>query len=155
MFLCGTKALRNFHLFIVLMRRRRILRRVQRTKAPEVLFNRVVKRIHEFVLVTLFEATCNCRAVLEVQNRVPATSRSGQILCVRACAYFFCRPLLEQVDPATKGFFAKNHSKRGFLSECVFRTGSISCPAVSVSAATCFNGRSSDKENNAFPLKTQ
>ena len=27
--------------------------------------------------------------------------------------------------------------------------------AVSVSAATCFNGRSSDKENNVFPLENQ
>ena len=63
---------------------------MQRTKKPEVLFNRVVKRIHEFVLVTLFEANCNCRAVLEVQNRVPATSRSGL-------------GLLEQVDAAEPG----------------------------------------------------
>ena len=61
---------------------------MQRTKKPEVLFNRVVKRIHEFVLVPLFEATCKCRAVLEVQNRVLATSKSGQIFFVRAHFFF-------------------------------------------------------------------
>ena len=31
----------------------------------------------------------------------------------------------------------------------------LSCPKVSVSTATCFNGRRSDKENNAFPLKNR
>ena len=74
---------------------------MQRTKKPEVLFNRVVKRICEFVLEPLFEATCECRAVLEVQNRVLATSRSGKISSV--CLFvtnFFCRPLLEQVEAA-------------------------------------------------------
>ena len=61
---------------------------MQRTKKPEVLFNRVVKIVHEFVLVPLFEATCKCRAVLEVQNRIPATSKSGQNVSVRSPIFF-------------------------------------------------------------------
>ena len=78
---------------------------MQRTKKPEVLFNRVVKRICEFVLVTLFEATCKRRAVSEVQNRVPATSRSGQILSVRP--HFFLQVLFESVRDDFKGVIEK------------------------------------------------
>ena len=96
-------AFRGIH--AALLRRRRILRRVQRTKKPEVLFNRVVKRICEFVLATLFEATCKRRAVSEVQNRVPATSRSGQILCVRQ--QFFLQTFFELVPDDFKGVIEK------------------------------------------------
>ena len=98
---------------IKLLRRRRILRRVQRTKKPEVLFNRVVKRIHEFVLVTLFEATCKRRAVSEVQNRVPATSRSGQIFSVCVWTFFFVSPFLSRPGTILKAESRKNSSKRG------------------------------------------
>ena len=105
------------HLVLPFLRRRRILRRVQRTKAPEVLFNRVVKRIHEFVLVTLFEATCKCRAVLEVQNRFPATSRSGQILLVRKpiffADHFWSRSIQQQM-----GFSLKITQKGGSHPSC-------------------------------------
>ena len=69
-----------------------------------------VKRICEFVLEPLFEATCKRRAVEEVPNRVPATSRSGQILSVRR--HFFVRPFLDQPDRATKGVFTKKSLKR-------------------------------------------
>ena len=78
---------------------------MQRTKKPEVLFNRVVKRICEFVLEPLFEASCKRRAVSEVQNRVPATSRSGQILFVRPP--FFLQALFESVRDDFKGVIEK------------------------------------------------
>ena len=65
------------------------------------------KGICEFVLESLFEATCKCRAVLETQNRVPATSRSGQILSV-----FFCSPFLSLLGTILKAESRKNSSKR-------------------------------------------
>ena len=100
-------------------------------KKPEVLFNRVAKRICEFVLVTLFEATCKRRAVSEVQNRVSATSRSGQILCVRPSAYFFCRPLLEKVDVAEPASTRKIVEKKGIAPVIQSRTRPLFGPRLS------------------------
>ena len=87
---------------------------MQRTKKPEVLFNRVVKRICEFVLATLLEATCKRRAVSEVQNRVPATSRSGRIFSVCVSVdIFFVRPFLSRRETILKAFIEKNSAKKG------------------------------------------
>ena len=76
-----------------------------------MLFNRVVKIICEFVFDPLFEATCKCRAVLEVQNRVPATSRSGQIVSV--CGHFFLTAVLSRSDRIIKAISGENTLKRG------------------------------------------
>ena len=112
-----------------LLRRRRILRRVQRTKKPEVLFNRVVKRICEFVLEPLFEASCKRRAVSEVQNRVPATSRSGQIfsVCQCVCGHFFLQALFESTRDDFKGVYREKTSlKVGSSKSGGHRTAPIS-----------------------------
>ena len=79
-----------------------------------MLFNRDVKRIHEFVLVTLFEATCKRRAVSEVQNRVPATSRSGQILSVRAMPIFFAGDFWSRSMPLSPQVREKIIEKEAF-----------------------------------------
>ena len=76
-----------------------------------MLFNRVVKRIWELALGQLFEATCECRAVLEVQNRVPATSRSGQIVSV--CGHFFLTAVLSRSDRIIKAISRKTPPKEG------------------------------------------
>ena len=66
---------------------------------------KLVKRICEFVLEPLFEATCKRRAVSEVQNRVPATSRSGRIFSVCVCVdIFFVRPFLSRRETILKAF---------------------------------------------------
>ena len=80
-----------------------------------MLFNRVAKRIWEFVLDQLFEATCECRAVLEVQNRVPASSRLAQILSVRQ--HFFCRPFLSRPETILKAISRKTPPKEGTAKE--------------------------------------
>ena len=69
---------------------------------------KLVKRICEFVLEPLFEATCKRRAVSEVQNRVPATSRSGQIFSV--CGHFFLQPLFESTRDDFKGVYLEKTS---------------------------------------------
>ena len=58
--------------------------------APEVLINRVVKRIWDLVAGPVFWATCGLRDVFEVQNRDPPASGSGPIL-FDVCRFFWQR----------------------------------------------------------------
>ena len=113
--------------FLKLLRRRRILRRVQRTKKPEVLFNRVVKRIHEFVLghfLRLLESVEPFWRSKTGSRRPPDRAKISP-----SVSHLFCRPLLEQVDAAEPASTRKNRRKRGFWSEFLPQTGSISCEA--------------------------
>ena len=56
---------------------------------PEVLFNRVVKRIWDLVAGPVFGATCGLTGVLGVRKRDPPASGSGPILCVCLSVFFF------------------------------------------------------------------
>ena len=123
----------HFRCRLHFLRRRRILRRVQRTKKPEVLFKRDVKRIHEFGLVTFFKATCTCRAVSEVQNRGPATSRAGQILSVRPP--FFLQSTFGAGRCSSARKYAKKSSKKRHLRCVSRRTGSKFCSECNIGSS--------------------
>ncbi len=85
--------------------------------APEVLFNRVVKRIWDLVAGPVFGATCGLTGVLRVRKRDPPASGSGPNLC-DVCHNFFCSALLDQVDGAEQCKYAKKSVKKRLL-QCI------------------------------------
>ncbi len=61
----------------------------KRVSAPEVLFNRVVKRIWDLVAGHVFGDTCGLTDVLGARKRDPPTSGSGRNVSVWCLSRFF------------------------------------------------------------------
>ena len=103
------------------MRRRRNFERVQTREVPEVLFNRDVKRISDLVTVPVLRAFAGGICVFGGRKGVPPASRSARNLCVCLSVRVMSQSFLQASFGAARWLltrkYAKNHSKRGFLSE--------------------------------------
>ena len=97
------------------------MRRVPTTVEPKVPIKRHVKRIRSLVFGLVLKAFASGICVFGVRNRVPADLQIGQIfsdVCLSVClCSFFCRTTFGPGRWLLTRKYAKNHSKRGFLSE--------------------------------------
>ena len=102
------------------MRRRRNFERVQTREVPEVLFNRDVKRISDLVADPVLRAFAGGICVFGGRKGVPPGSRSARNLsvCLSVCpSQSFLQASFGAARWLLTRKYAKNHSKRGFLSE--------------------------------------
>ena len=90
---------------------------MQTREVPEVLFNRDVKRISDLVTVPVLRAFAGGICVFGGRKGVPPASRSGRNLFVCPSVIFFLQASFGAARWLLTRKYAKNHSKRGFLSE--------------------------------------